>query len=106
VNVNLALVITGLTQRVSRCYGNYINTERPTNMVFHIYEDNRTKEYTQEWSMTIGYNTITYYSYNKVEQDTVNYKFLDILNVMRFTEGVHRMNNTTHTPTLIWEDAF
>jgi hypothetical protein len=56
--------------------------------------------------MTIGYNTITYYSYNKVEQDTVNYKFLDILNVMRFTEGVHRMNNTTHTPTLIWEDAF
>ena len=83
-----------------------VHNERATNMVFHIYEDNQTKEYTQEWSITFGYNSIIYYAYNKTEQDEVNYKFIDILSVMKFTVGVYDMKRPLIEPTLVWQDDF
>ena len=73
-------------------------------MKFHIYEDDRTKEYTQEWEVKVGPHKFTYYAYNTLTLDDARVKLAEVTTAMSYITSITNMN--LMVPRKVWQDDF
>jgi hypothetical protein len=73
-------------------------------ITFHVYEDDNTKEYIQEWEIQVHHYKLKYYAYNTMDVEQVKEKVARITRAMNYVTSVTNMN--TMVPRLIWQDDF
>ena len=73
-------------------------------MNFYIYEDDRTKEYTQEWEVKVGPHKFTYYAYNDLTLDQARAKIAEVTSSISYITAITNMN--IMVPRKVWQEDF
>lgn len=73
-------------------------------IVMHVYENDLTHEYTQEWQVRVGHYAINYYACDNLTLEQARVKITEINHAMSYINSVALMNPMV--PRLTWQDDF
>ena len=73
-------------------------------IVFHVYENHLTQDYTQEWQLRMGHYAINYYSSSDITAAEAHCKIIEITSAMGYITSITNMNSMT--PQLTYQEEF
>ena len=73
-------------------------------ITFHVYENDLTRDYNQEWQLRIAHFAINYYSTTDITVDEARRKMVEITTGMSYIRSVTDTN--TMVPRLTYQEDF